>query len=156
LLPPSSAKHIPPIWHQHRGAKTTRLRRPPHARSSFAPKRPPHPAPNVCDDRETPLERRRDRTAIFLLLPSCQAKFGKSEIFLPSKPTLSTSKTGQSIVPRLLRNWTYPGHAETKRMTQYGGRIAGHSVRVSRLLDRCRRDGRPLQPPLWSAVSRKQ
>jgi len=37
------------------------------------PKRPPHPAAHVRDDRETPLERRRDRIAIVLLLPSRQA-----------------------------------------------------------------------------------
>jgi hypothetical protein len=28
--------------------------------SSIAPRRPPHPAAHVRDDRETPLERRRD------------------------------------------------------------------------------------------------
>jgi hypothetical protein len=62
------------------------------------------------------------RIAIFLFLPSRQAKFGKSEINLPSKPTPSTSKIGQSIVPRLLRNRTYPGHAETTRLTPSGTR----------------------------------
>src|ERR1700730_6986172 len=45
-----------------------------------SPKRPPHPALYVRDDRETPLERRRDRIAIGLILPGRQAKFGKSEI----------------------------------------------------------------------------
>ena len=34
--------------------------------------RPPHPAAHVRDDRETPLERRRDRIGIFLLLPRRQ------------------------------------------------------------------------------------
>ena len=37
--------------------------------------RPPHPASNVRDDRETPLERRRDRIDIFLFLPGRQAEF---------------------------------------------------------------------------------
>jgi hypothetical protein len=41
--------------------------------------RPSHPAAHVRDDRETPLEKRRDGIGIFLLLPSRQAKFGKSE-----------------------------------------------------------------------------
>jgi hypothetical protein len=50
-------------WHQRRDARTTRLRRP-HRRvrpracdctSRPTPPRPPHPAPNVRDDRETPL-----------------------------------------------------------------------------------------------------
>src|SRR6266436_9827800 len=42
--------------------------------------RPPHPALYVRDDRETPLERRRDQIAIMLILPDRQVKFGKSEI----------------------------------------------------------------------------
>jgi hypothetical protein len=37
--------------------------------------------PHVRDDRETPLERRRDRIAIILLLPGGQVKFGNSEIY---------------------------------------------------------------------------
>ena len=40
---------------QRRGAKTTRLRRPRLAHSSFAQTRPSHSAPNVRDDRDTPL-----------------------------------------------------------------------------------------------------
>src|SRR3984893_5309487 len=39
--------------------------------------RPPHPAAHVRDDRETPLERRRDRIAILLICPGRQAKFLK-------------------------------------------------------------------------------
>jgi hypothetical protein len=58
-LSPSSAD-IPPIWHQRRDARTTRLRRPRNARSSVARPRPPHPPPNVRDDRETPLFRAGD------------------------------------------------------------------------------------------------
>ena len=50
------------------------------ARTSAHSPRPPHPASNVRDDRETPLVRRRDRIAIFLFLPGCQEKFGYSEI----------------------------------------------------------------------------
>jgi hypothetical protein len=45
--------------------------------SSKAPPRPPHPAAHVRDDRETPLERRRDGFAILLILPGRQAKFLK-------------------------------------------------------------------------------
>jgi hypothetical protein len=44
------------------GTGTTRLRRPPRARSSVAPRRPSLPALNVRDDRETPLEKGRDTT----------------------------------------------------------------------------------------------
>ena len=43
---------------QRRGVRTTRLRRPLSCCSSAAPKRPPHPAPYVRDDRETPLRGR--------------------------------------------------------------------------------------------------
>jgi hypothetical protein len=50
------------------------------ARTSAHSPRPPHPASNVRDDRETPLVRRRDGIGIFLFLPGCQEKFGKSEI----------------------------------------------------------------------------
>jgi hypothetical protein len=32
-------------------------------------KRPPHPAPNVCDDRETPLMRGGTESALLLFLP---------------------------------------------------------------------------------------
>src|SRR5579864_9088977 len=49
-----------PTWHQPRGARTTRLRRPHQRRSSARkpcapPLRPSHPAFNVRDDREAPL-----------------------------------------------------------------------------------------------------
>ncbi len=48
-------------WHQHRDARTTRFRRAHrivrrHDRSRCNPTRPPHPAPNARDDRETPLK----------------------------------------------------------------------------------------------------
>jgi hypothetical protein len=39
--------------------------------------RPPHPAAHVRDDRETPLEKRRDLFAIVLFLPRGQAKIRK-------------------------------------------------------------------------------
>jgi hypothetical protein len=39
--------------------------------------RPPHPAANVRDDRETPLKWRRDEIALFLFLPRRQAHFLK-------------------------------------------------------------------------------
>jgi hypothetical protein len=45
------------------------------ARTSAHSPRPPHPASNVRDDRETPLVRRRDGIAIRLFLPGCQEKF---------------------------------------------------------------------------------
>ncbi len=41
--------------HLHRGAGTTRLRRPRYHQSSAAISRPSHPASNVRDDREAPL-----------------------------------------------------------------------------------------------------
>jgi len=50
----------PASWRQHRGVRTTRLRRPQKRRSSKAPPRPPHPDHNVRDDRETPLCLGRD------------------------------------------------------------------------------------------------
>ena len=43
-----------------------------------AQKRPSHPAANVRDDRETPLVRRRDGSALSLLLPRRQEKFRKN------------------------------------------------------------------------------
>jgi hypothetical protein len=45
--------------------------------SSKAPPRPPHPAAHVRDDRETPLERRRDGQRIRLIWVRRQAKFRK-------------------------------------------------------------------------------
>jgi hypothetical protein len=37
--------YLPPPWHQRRGVRTTRLRRPLQCRSSMAHPRPPHPVP---------------------------------------------------------------------------------------------------------------
>src|ERR1700736_4715886 len=51
-----SARQRPRLWHRPR---------------------PPHPAAHVRDDRETPLERRRDRIAILLICPGRQEKFRK-------------------------------------------------------------------------------
>src|SRR3984957_14787947 len=81
LLSPSPMRSVSFLraWHRRRDARTTRLRRPPRPARRAAPRRPPHPAPNVRDDRETPLERRRDQTAIRLFLPRRQVNFGKSE-----------------------------------------------------------------------------
>jgi len=62
FLPPSLADHHPQTWHQHRGARTTRLDRTPWAHSPAAPKRPSHPALHVRDDREASLLRARDGT----------------------------------------------------------------------------------------------
>jgi hypothetical protein len=42
--------------------------------------RPPHPAPYVRDDRETPLLWERDDSALLLFLPGRQVQFGKSEL----------------------------------------------------------------------------
>ena len=46
--------------HLHRGARTTRLRRPRYRHSSRETSRPSHPASNVRDDREAPLLRQQD------------------------------------------------------------------------------------------------
>src|SRR6202011_5105315 len=80
LLPPSLADYHPQTDASVGGVRTTRLRRPPKRRSSVVPKPSTPSRLNVRDDRETPLERRRDRIAIGLILPGRQAKFGKSEI----------------------------------------------------------------------------
>jgi hypothetical protein len=45
---------------QRRGVRTTRLRRAHSCSSSTARQRPSHPAPNVRDDRETPLDLGQD------------------------------------------------------------------------------------------------
>ena len=52
-------------WHQHRDARTTRFHRRieavrPHDQSHDDPTRPPHPAPDVRDDREAPPRMGRD------------------------------------------------------------------------------------------------
>ena len=78
FLPPSPARSSPHELDASVGASgphdfAVRFMR----RSSKAPKRPPHPALNVYDDRETPLERRRDRDSIVLLLPRRQEQFRK-------------------------------------------------------------------------------
>ena len=52
-------------------AFSVRIRRP---RQKHRP-RPPHPAANVRDDRETPLKWRRDEVGLFLLPPRRQALF---------------------------------------------------------------------------------
>ena len=44
--------------------------------SSKAPKRPPHPAPNVRDDRETPLMNGRETAALMQVIwLNCEAKY---------------------------------------------------------------------------------
>jgi len=58
-------EHRCPTWLQHREARTTRLDRAhqavrPHEDHAAAPTRPPHPALNVRDGRETPPHVRRD------------------------------------------------------------------------------------------------
>jgi hypothetical protein len=69
------AKASSPTWHQRRDARTTRLRRPRDAVRLSAHPRPSHPAPNVRDDREAPLERVRDRIGLLLFLPKRKAKY---------------------------------------------------------------------------------
>src|ERR1700738_3529297 len=44
--------------------------------------RPPHPASNVRDDRETPLRRERDHIGILLIWPRRQAIFRKFRNYL--------------------------------------------------------------------------
>src|SRR5215813_8473471 len=61
-------------WPQRREARTTRFRVRinavrPHESSCASPKRPPHPAPNVRDDREAPLSIERGTVHIMLLIP---------------------------------------------------------------------------------------
>jgi hypothetical protein len=55
LRPRCDAKASSPGWYQRRDTGPTRLLRPLQARSSAALKRPSRPAPNVRDDRDTPL-----------------------------------------------------------------------------------------------------
>jgi hypothetical protein len=74
------------------------------------------PHPTFVTIAKRPLKGDGTRIAIFLFLPSRQAKFGKSEINLRTKTDAFNQQIGQSIVPRLLRNRTYPGHAEMTRM----------------------------------------
>jgi len=60
-LPPSSAELSPANLTPASGRQDhTTSPSASKRRSSSAQKRPPHPAPNVRDDRETPLERARD------------------------------------------------------------------------------------------------
>ena len=59
FLPPSLRNVSCKAWRQHRGARTTRLRRPPHARSSVAHSASTASHRNVRDDREPPLIRVR-------------------------------------------------------------------------------------------------
>src|ERR1700736_3118014 len=64
--------------------------------------RPPHPAAHVRDDRETPLERRRDPIAILLFLPRCQAKFRKfrsySKCRSPAPPLPGTAHAASVLI----------------------------------------------------------
>jgi len=72
-------------WHQRRGVRTTRLRRPHRQRSSHAPARPPHPAPNGRDDREAPLWIEHGTARIMLLIwGRSQAIFRISETTMPA------------------------------------------------------------------------
>ena len=59
-LPPSSTDKSANLTPAS-GVRTTRLRRPHQRRSSKAHPRPPPPAPNVRDDRETPFSWARDK-----------------------------------------------------------------------------------------------
>jgi hypothetical protein len=81
---PQDAQTSLRTWRQRRGARTTRLRRPPKHRSSAqslrpAPLRPSHPASNVRDDRETPLFWARDGVTIRLICVSEKAKYFRNE-----------------------------------------------------------------------------
>jgi hypothetical protein len=62
-------------WHQHRDARTPRLRRPSPARSSSRRPRPPLPASHfVTIGRNAPLHRARMRGNIVLICPTTQAR----------------------------------------------------------------------------------
>src|ERR1700752_5190501 len=54
LLSPSAGRALLPTWRQHRGARTTRLRRTRAASFAFETPRPPHPIPTFSDDGDTP------------------------------------------------------------------------------------------------------
>jgi hypothetical protein len=101
FLPPSPARSSPHELDASVGASgphdfAVRFMR----RSSKAPKRPPHPALNVYDDRETPLERRRDRDSIVLLLPRRQEQFRKIGSWAHCRPLRS-----QGPIRRGLASW---------------------------------------------------
>jgi len=66
VLSPLRAGCLPPTWRQRRGVRTTRLHRPRAALFVFSSsQRPPHLAPNVRDDRETPLCARARDGAVY-------------------------------------------------------------------------------------------
>jgi len=73
-------------WHQRRGVRTTRLLRPQESTLVFGATRVHRIPPNVRDDRETPLETRRDGRHIQLIWVGRQAKFrkiGNSGVVVP-------------------------------------------------------------------------
>jgi len=86
-------------WRQRRGDRTTWLCRTCPAHSSHAPARPPHPAPYVRDDRETPLLPGRDDSALLLFLPNRQTRN-----FLRRGWTLSRGKAAHDLPVELRPN----------------------------------------------------
>jgi hypothetical protein len=66
-------------WHQRRGVRTTRLRRPRSCRSSSACARPPHPALDVRDDAYAPRKESGTAGRMLLIWGRSQAIFYKSE-----------------------------------------------------------------------------
>jgi hypothetical protein len=74
----------------------------PSASASFVnapPKRPPHPAPNISDDRHTPLAGRDDESCKFDL------RRGQSEIFLaegldyPNETLFTSLAQARAVIP---------------------------------------------------------
>jgi hypothetical protein len=60
--------------------------------------RPPHPVPNVRDDRETPLKRDGMRESIKLFLPSDETKYFCRRDWTPKSPDSPTGKSGDVAV----------------------------------------------------------
>jgi hypothetical protein len=90
-----------------------------------SPKRPPHPALYVRDDRETPLERRRDRIAI-----SLNSTWPSSEI-------------------RKIRNWRPPMLSAIRSLSGESGRDADRPIRSRMTQTRRRATNLPLCSSLY-------
>jgi hypothetical protein len=129
FLPPSPARSSPHELDASVGASgphdfAVRFMR----RSSKAPKRPPHPALNVYDDRETPLERRRDRDSIVLLLPRRQEQFRKIGSWAHCRPLRS-----QGPIRRGLASW----HSGRRLFRQPAAVVLGPCVSQGRRESGC-------------------
>ena len=68
-------------WRQHRGARTTRLRRPPKPRSSVEAFRVHRIPPHVRDDREPPLSSGETGEVKSVICPTAKAKYFRAEVW---------------------------------------------------------------------------